>query len=86
MGIRRTVFTYQLVMYVTSPFPLPLSLNWDLNTTFSGRSSLTSRSQEKERSQILVSLAWLSEFILGTHKSLIWTCPWHTFFLLMCWI
>lgn len=41
-----------------------------LNTTFSERSSLTSRSEEKGSIRNLFSLIWLSEFSLGTQRSL----------------
>lgn len=74
IGIMRLLFPP--TSYMLLHFPLPRSshvLHRNLNATFSKKSCLTSRSQEKERNQVLLHLSlWLSEFnwCLETHKSL----------------
>lgn len=72
IGIVRLLFppTSYMLLHI---FLCPEVLLFCINATFSKKSCLTSRSQEKERSQVLLHLfLWLSEFswCLETHKSL----------------
>ena len=72
IGIVRLLFplTSYMLLHI---FLCPAVFLFCINATFSKKSCLTSRSQEKERSQVLLHLfLWLSEFSwwLETHKSL----------------